>query len=48
MLRLAAAEAWQVPLDQVVARNSQLIHEASGRTEPYSAFAAAASEMDER
>ncbi len=45
MLRLAAAEAWQVPLDQVVARNSQLIHEASSRTEPYSAFAAAASEM---
>lgn len=45
MLRLAAAQAWQVPVDQVVARNSQLIHEASGRTEPYSAFAAAAAEM---
>ncbi|MDB9952736.1 molybdopterin-dependent oxidoreductase [Porticoccaceae bacterium] len=45
MLRLAAAEAWQVPLDEVVALNSQLIHEASGRAEPYSAFAAAAAEM---
>jgi isoquinoline 1-oxidoreductase beta subunit len=45
MLRLAAAEAWQVPVHQIVAHNSQLIHEASGRTEPYSAFAAAASEM---
>ena len=45
MLRLAAAQAWQVPVDQVVARNSQLIHEASGRAEPYSAFAAAAAEM---
>ena len=45
MLRLAAAQAWQVPVDQVVARNSQLIHEATGRKEPYSAFAAAAAEM---
>ena len=45
MLRLAAAEAWQVPLDEVVALNSQLIHEATGRAEPYSAFAAAAAEM---
>jgi isoquinoline 1-oxidoreductase beta subunit len=45
MLRSAAAEAWQVPVDQVVARNSQLVHKASGRTEPYSAFAEAAAEM---
>ena len=45
MLRSAAAEAWQVPLDQVVARKSQLIHEKSGRTEPYAAFAEAAAEM---
>jgi isoquinoline 1-oxidoreductase beta subunit len=45
MLRSAAAEAWQVPLDQVVARKSHLIHEKSGRTEPYAAFAEAAAEM---
>ena len=36
MLRIAAAEAWQVPVDQVVARDSQLIHEATGQSEPYS------------
>jgi isoquinoline 1-oxidoreductase beta subunit len=45
MLRTAAAEAWQVPVGEVVASNSQLIHKASGRTEPYSAFADAAAEM---
>lgn len=45
MLLTAAAERWQVPVDQITARNSQLIHKASGRTEPYAAFAAAAAEM---
>jgi isoquinoline 1-oxidoreductase beta subunit len=45
MLRVAAAQTWQVPVDQVVAKNSQMIHEATGRSEPYSAFAAAAAEM---
>lgn len=45
MLREAAAEAWQVPVDEVVARKSHLIHEASGRREPYAAFARAASQM---
>ncbi|MDC0172259.1 molybdopterin-dependent oxidoreductase [Gammaproteobacteria bacterium] len=45
MLRLAAAQTWQVPVDQVVAKDSQMIHEATGRSEPYSAFAAAAAEM---
>ncbi len=45
MLRQAAADAWDVPVDQVTARKSQLIHEASGRTEPYATFAAAAAEM---
>jgi isoquinoline 1-oxidoreductase beta subunit len=45
MLRTAAAEAWQVPVGEVVARNSQLIHEATGRTEPYAVFAEAASGM---
>ena len=45
MLRTAAADAWQVPLDEVIARESQLIHEASGQSAPFATFAAAASEM---
>ena len=45
MLRVAAAQTWQVPVDQVVAKDSQMIHEATGRSEPYSAFATAAAEM---
>ena len=45
MLRIAASEAWQVPVEQVVARDSQMTHEATGRSEPYSAFAAAAATM---
>ena len=45
MLRSAAAEAWGVPADQVLARKSQLIHEASGKTAPYAAFASAAAEQ---
>jgi isoquinoline 1-oxidoreductase beta subunit len=45
MLRTAAAEAWQVPVDQVIARDSQLSHKASGRAEPYAAFAEAAGQM---
>jgi isoquinoline 1-oxidoreductase beta subunit len=42
MLREAAAEAWQVRVEEVVARKSHLIHETSGRREPYAAFAGAA------
>jgi isoquinoline 1-oxidoreductase beta subunit len=45
MLLTAAAEAWNVPVGQIVARDSHLIHEATGRKEPYAAFAEAASEM---
>ena len=45
MLRIAAAEAWQVPVEKVVARDSQMIHKETGRSEPYSTFAAAAAEM---
>ena len=45
MLRSAAAEAWQVPIDEVLASNSQLSHKASGRTEPYSTFAETAGRM---
>ena len=45
MLQAAAAEAWEVPADEVVARESFLVHEASGRSEPFSAFASVAAEM---
>lgn len=45
MLRTAASHRWKVPVDQVVAQNSYLLHEASGRAEPYSAFAGDAAEM---
>lgn len=40
----SAADAWQVPAGEVTARNSQLVHEASGRQAPYSEFASAAAE----
>ncbi len=45
MLKTAAADAWQVPVNQVVAENSQLIHKVSGRVEPYAAFAESAAQM---
>jgi isoquinoline 1-oxidoreductase beta subunit len=45
MLRSAAAEAWDVPIGEIVARDSQLSHKASGRSEPYAAFAQTAAEM---
>lgn len=45
MLREAASRAWDVPVSEIVARNSYLEHKASGRSEPYAAFAAAASEI---
>lgn len=45
MLKIAAAEAWQVPVNQVIAENSQLMHKASGRVEPYAAFAESAGQM---
>ena len=45
MLQTAAAEAWDVPVAEVIARDSHLIHEPSGRSEPFAAFATAASEM---
>ncbi|MAI27808.1 MAG: isoquinoline 1-oxidoreductase [Spirochaeta sp.] len=42
MLVTSAAEAWDVPVGEVVTRKSHLIHESSGRRAPYSAFAEAA------
>lgn len=45
MLKTAAADAWKVPVSEVVARDSRLVHEGSGRSEPFATFAAAAAEM---
>lgn len=45
MLREAAAENWDVPIEQVATENSYLVHAASNRREPYSAFAAQVAEM---
>lgn len=45
MLRQAAAEAWQVPVEQVTTDRSMVQHQASGRVEPYAAFATAAAGM---
>lgn len=45
MLKSAAAEAWQVPVNEVIARDSQLVHQASGRVEPFSTFIEAAAKI---
>ena len=45
MLQAAAADAWQVPVDEVVARDSHLHHEASGRVATFATFADAAAEL---
>jgi isoquinoline 1-oxidoreductase beta subunit len=45
MLVQAAADAWQVPVADIVTKDSYLSHPASGRTEPYSAFVAAVAGM---
>ncbi len=45
LLVKAAAQAWQVPVAEVEAREGQLFHQASGRQAPFAEFAAAAAEM---
>lgn len=45
MLIAAAADAWQVPARELVARASHIHHEASGRSAPFATFAAAAARM---
>lgn len=45
MLKEAAAAAWQVPAAEIVASNSHLKHEGSGRAAPYAEFAASAAEV---
>jgi isoquinoline 1-oxidoreductase beta subunit len=45
LLVQAAAQEWQVPESEIETEKSHLIHSASARREPYSAFAVAASTM---
>jgi isoquinoline 1-oxidoreductase beta subunit len=45
LLVQAAAQEWQVPASEIKTEKSHLIHSASSRREPYSAFAVAASTM---
>lgn len=45
MLKRAAAESWNVPVDEITTADSVLMHSASSRAEPYAAFATAAATM---
>ena len=45
MLVGAAAESWNVPPGEIVTRDSMLLHAASGKSAPYSAFATAAADQ---
>ena len=46
MLEQAAAAQWGVPVDQVEARNHEVVHKASGRRLGYGALAVAAGKLD--
>lgn len=45
MLQRAAADAWDVPVEEVVTEDSHLIHAASNRREPYATFANEVAQM---
>lgn len=45
MLERAAAERWQVPIDEVHAKNHEIVHVKSGRRLGYGALAAAAAKL---
>ena len=45
LLQQAAAEAWDVPVEEITTEKSHLIHAASNRREPYASFAADVAEM---
>lgn len=45
MLIAAAADQWDVPASEIRTEKSMLIHEKSGKNEPYASFAAAAAEQ---
>ena len=46
MLEQAAANQWHVPLDQVEARNHEVVHKKSGRKLGYGALAVAAAKLE--
>jgi len=46
MLEQAAADKWHVPVDQVEARQHEVVHKASGRKLGYGALALAAAKLD--
>lgn len=46
MLVAAAAAEWGVPASEITTENTMLIHAASGKSEPYAKFAAAAAGQD--
>ncbi len=46
VLLQAAAEAWQVPAEELQARNSQVIHASSNRSATYAELAVAAADID--
>lgn len=45
LMQTAAASAWDVPVTEVTTEDSHVVHAASNRREPYSAFAATVAEM---
>ncbi|MFK7865618.1 MAG: molybdopterin cofactor-binding domain-containing protein [Pseudohongiellaceae bacterium] len=45
MLKQAASDSWGVPVNEIIAENSHLIHSSSSRKEPYSAFVSQVAEM---
>ena len=45
MLMQAAASTWEVPLNEVSTNASYVVHAASGKREPYAAFASAAAQL---
>jgi isoquinoline 1-oxidoreductase beta subunit len=45
VIKQAAADAWQVPLDELTTRDSQVLHSPSNRSAPYTEFAARAAEL---
>lgn len=46
VLLAAAADAWGVPANELLASRSQVVHEASARTAPYADFAQQAAKLD--
>ncbi len=45
MLQSAAADAWQVPVNEITTENSHLVHQPSSRRATYAEFATAAAEI---